>query len=135
MKRVIAITTVAAAMLLGGTAHADWYLMVPPIGVNVARTQRAVIFKAALPYWKQARSGFAIEQDCLQATTNFAGQHLLELSLSGKPVDAGLVLGQGNNARCVSSDDPRLVQDGVVRKNPDGSISLVNPDGSTTPIK
>jgi hypothetical protein len=63
MKRLIAITTVAAALLLGGTANADWYIMIPPQAPNADQDMVQTLSDAPLGRWR-TMDAFPSAKEC-----------------------------------------------------------------------
>jgi hypothetical protein len=120
MKQLIAITTVAAALLLGGTAHAGWYLMTPPTGG--AQTY----WTAPLSHWTIGDS-FDSSYECYRMLSELRAESekAYKKANSGKVSDCSARIGtctdaelelltqksvseQFDDSHCIASDDPRL---------------------------
>ena len=115
MKRLIAITTVAAALLLGGTAHAGWYLLHVP-GTDI--DDRHVQMHPEWPLWTWNSSGsYDTAADCRTAldkerAMTFQTIQLMNDRLKDDPPlqsesVKNMMLSMGLE-QCVASDDPRL---------------------------
>jgi hypothetical protein len=123
MKRLIAITTIAAALLLGGTAQATiWYLMLPPQNADPDRDMVQTLWSAPLWVW-QINKHYDSEKECNGVRSET--ENIIFTRNWDKEVthlrDEGYDEAQARNfveeekqvwvhSKCVASDDPRLFQ-------------------------
>jgi hypothetical protein len=100
MKRIIAITTLAAALLLGGTAHAGWYLMQPYYSVALNS------YEVDKPISQWFHNGsFDSAAECERARNSTAeewrAQGLTDAQVKG-------IMQTESVSQCIAADDPRL---------------------------
>jgi hypothetical protein len=115
MKRIIAITTLAATLLLGGTAHAGWYLLRPPV---IDIDDRHAVVHPEWPLWTWDSSGsYDTAAECRTALDNDARQTFQTIQFMKDKLkdDPPLLSHSINNMllsigsmQCVATDDPRL---------------------------
>jgi hypothetical protein len=115
MKRIIAITTVAAALLLGGTAHAaGWYLLRPP-AIDI--DNRHVQIHTEWPLWTwnsngsydtaaECRTALDKEHTQLLKTIQFMKERVTDEQVLSKSVKNMLI--SSGSMQCVATGDPRL---------------------------
>jgi hypothetical protein len=127
MKKLISITTVAAALLLGGTARATrqttgWYLMVPPQNPTPDRDMMQTVWSAPLSDW-QIKQNYGSAKDCNRQRNEVENivvnrsydKEVAHLRSEGYDEAqtrnfVEQVKQQWVHSRCVASDDARLFQ-------------------------